>query len=378
MQMRKMWTGIVAAAVLLGAGCGGDRSTFYDADGNRVGSSGHGKWIYESDAGRKMVAANFVYIPGGFDVDGDGQNESGFWLAKYEARETNETVSGTESTAVSDLIRSHFLLYDAKSRRFDAQIPADSSVDRNTPASQILGFHANRVIFSPEGNATGSYSAVEAIVALEHSQVAGVQKWHVSLPTEKQWMQVVKLAINNKENWTGGKVGEGRLYRGKRYNGSDRNYLVIGNGVLGKDPHVSADYSVHVYDFSGNLAEWTRGLIAVDDRFLGGNSGETEFTKLGADTPRWWLPILEGESFPLSSIEGVGKYFDGSTLSGASDTLNITGSTGFVDPYAVDVRGGSSSRGDQSLTGLSAAKFEYGPGFKDPAIGFRGASDYIE
>jgi hypothetical protein len=135
---------------------------------------------------------------------------------------------------------------------------------------------------------------------------------------------------------------------------------------------------VRVYDLSGNLSEWTRGMIAIDDRFLGGNSGEVEYTQLGRETPHWWLPIVEGQSFPLSSVNGVGKYYDGSNLGGTSDTLNITGSTGFVDGYAVVARGGSKARGDQTLTGVGAAKLEYGPGFKDPSIGFRGASDYIQ
>jgi hypothetical protein len=173
-------------------------------------------------------------------------------------------------------------------------------------------------------------------------------------------------------------VGEGKLFRGIRYESVDRRYFVISNGLLGTDPNVPKAYSAHVYDLSGNLAEWTTGMLAIDDRFLGGNGGEEEYTALGATVPKWWLPILEGKSTPLPSLYGVGKYYDGSTISGANDTLNITGSTGFVDNYAVVSRGGSIARGDKDLTGVSAAKLEYGPGFKDPSIGFRAASAYVE
>ena len=367
---------ILAASALL-TGCGGNRSTMYDVNGIKVNGSKKTEWIFETDDGKEMVANNFVYVPGGFDVDDDGIDEGGFWLAKFEAREGNETIPTVDLGNVDDLIRNHFMVYNTQSQRFDSQLAPGSTVYQAKPISDILGFHASRVTFSSEGNATGSYSAIEAIVSLESSQVKGA-KWHISLPSEKQWMQVEKLIINNGENWSGGKVGEGKLFQGLRYGTSDRRYFVISNGILGLDNNVPEDYSVRVYDLSGSLAEWTRGMIAIDDRFLGGDKGTQEFTQLGADTPRWWLPILEGKSFALSSLDGVGMYFDGSNIGGASDTLDITGSTGFVDNYAVVARGGSNARGDKKLTGIGAVKLEYGPGFKDPSIGFRGASEYIE
>ena len=324
-----------------------------------------------------MQANNFVYIPGGFDVDGDGENEKGFWLAKYEARETNETVSTAGLGTVAELIRNNFLVYNTATKHFDRQLASDDTTYTSSQISSIIGFGAKRVHFTDEGNATGAYSAIEAIVSLEASQVRG-SAWHISLPSEKQWMQVVKLVINNQDNWNSGKVGEGKIYRGARYQTTERRYLVVRNGLLGNDPKVPKDYSVHVYDLSGNLAEWTTGMFAIDDRFLGGNGGEAEYNALGANVPKWWLPILEGKTTALPSIYGVGKYYDGSTISGANDTLNITGSTGFVDDYAVVARGGSIARGDKDLTGISAAKLEYGPGFKDPSIGFRAASAYVE
>jgi hypothetical protein len=378
MNMKKigLTISVSTAALLLFAACGGDRSTLYDDTGKKI-SSGKSNWIYDTTEGQIMQRNNFVYIPGGFDVDGDGENEKGFWLAKYEARETNETVQTVGLGTVSALIRNNFLIYDSATKRFDKQLASDDATYTDRDLSSILGFSAKRVRFTDEGNATGSYSAIEAVVALEASQIAG-SKWHISLPSEKQWMQVVKLVINNPENWSSGKVGEGKLFRGVRYGSADKRYFVISNGLLGTDPNVPKAYSVRVHDLSGNLAEWTTGMLAIDDRFLGGDGGEQEYTALGATVPKWWLPILEGKSTPLPSLYGVGKYYDGSTISGANDTLNITGSTGFVDNYAVVSRGGSMARGDKALTGISAAKLEYGPGYKDPSIGFRAASAYVE
>ena len=364
----------IVASMLIG--CGGDRSTRYDATGKKIGGGHKQAWITDSDDGMAMIAHNFVYIPGGFDVDGDGRNESGFWLAKYEARETNSSIATANLGSVPDLIRSSFLIYDPQSGYFDRQLPADSAAYQNKPLSDILGFRAHRVYFGADENATGGYSAIEAVVALAHSQIEGVQ-WDIGLPSEKQWMQVVKLAINNPANWSGGKVGEGKLYQGVRHDGTDRRYLVISNGIMGKDTHVPDDYSVRVYDLSGNLAEWTTGMFAIDDRFNGGDGGKAEYTQLGNNVPKWWLPIVEGASSPLAAIYGAGAYYDGSTTSGAVDTLDITGQTGSVDPYAVVARGGSAARGDQSLTGVGAAKLDFGPGYKDPSIGFRGATEYI-
>ncbi len=369
---------ILVAGLLVFSGCGEDRSTLYDSNGNKIAPSGKKvQWIYDTADGREMVANNYVYIPGGFDVDGDGFEESGFWLAKYEARETNETLSAFNMGTVFEAIRNNFLIYNPQTKRFDKQLDINSSAYPSKALSSIFDFHVNRVRFTDEGNATGSYSPIEAALAMKYSQVEESQ-WRVSLPSEKQWMQVVQLVINNKANWTTGEVGKGRLFYGKRDNGTDRRYFVIENSILGYDPHVPDDYSVHVYDLSGNLAEWTKGMFVIEDRFLGGAAGMVEYNTLGTDAPKWWMPILKGEELPLHSIYGAGKYFDGSNTSGATDTLNLTGVTGDVDPYAVVARGGSSARGDHELTGISAAKLDYGPGFKDPAIGFRGASVYVE
>ena len=368
----------IVVAVLGLQGCGEDRSTLYDGSGNKIGSSGKKvSWIYDTADGRKMVANNFVYIPGGFDVDGDNIVEEGFWLAKYEARETNQTIKLDNIGTINDVIRNNFLVYNKKTRKFDQQVDVNSSYSK-TLLSSLRGFHANKVVFSPDGNATKSYSPIEAVVSLAHSQIDGVKAWHTALPSEKQWMQLVQLVINNKENWSSQEVNKGKIFQGDTFKSKERNYFVIANNLLGQDTHVPSDYKVQVYDLSGNLAEWTNGMIAKEDRFLGGDATEIEYTTLGSDTPRWWMPILNGENAPLNSLYGAGKYYDGSSLNGTNDTLNLTGNTGDVDKYAVVARGGSKTQADQTLVGISAAKLNYGPGFKDPSLGFRAASGYVE
>ncbi len=365
----------IVVTVLGLQGCGEDRSTLYDGSGNKIVSLGKKvSWIYDTTDGKKMIANNFVYIPGGFDVDGDQVPEEGFWLAKYEARETNQTINLDNIGTISDIIRDSFLVYNKETRKFDQQVDINNSY-LNIPLSTLQGFSANKVLFSADGTPVSSYSPIEAVVALAHSQVDNA-RWHITLPSEKQWMQIVQLVINNKENWSG-EIGKGKIFQGTTFKAKEKRDFVIANNLLGQDTHVPLDYKVHVYDLSGNLAEWTNGMIAKKDRFLGGDAGEVEYTTLGNDTPKWWIPILNGESVPLTSLYGAGKYYDGSTLNGTTDVLNITGNTGDVDDFAVVARGGSFTEADQTLVGISAAKLNYGPGFKDPTLGFRAASGYV-
>ncbi len=359
-------------------GCGGDRSTLYDGSGNRITASGTKvQWIYDTDDGKRMLKNNFVYIPGGFDVDDDGINEDGFWLAKYEAVESNETLQIQNPLSVSDFIRNKFVIFDKQSGRFDIQLDQNGTDFINLHLSDLSEFKANRVYFSSDKESAGGYSPVEAAFALENSQIEG-SKWTISLPSEKQWMQVVKLVINNKQNWDSGEVGKGKLYQGDKFDSDDRRYFIIENSLLGNDPLVPSDYKTQVFDLSGSKSEWTNGMFAIDDRFLGGDGGMSDYISLGLNTPKWWMPILKDQNRPLSYIYGVGKYFDGSTTSGATDVLNLTGEIGDVDPYAVVARGGSNARGDRELVGISAAKLDYGLGFKDPSIGFRAATGYIQ
>ncbi len=376
--MKKLYmsAGLPLLSILI-FGCGGDRSALYDGSGNRITASGNKVlWIYDTEDGKKMIKNNFVYIPGGFDVDGDGIDEDGFWLAKYEAVESNETLT-VKPIEISDFIRDKFLIYNGKNEKFDLQLDQNDTGFADISLSDLSDFRANRVYFSAQKESVGGYSPIEAAYALENSQIKD-SKWSISLPSEKQWMQVVKLVINNKKNWNGEEVEKGKLYQGDRYDGNDRRYFVIENSLLGVDPLVPTDYKTQVFDLSGSKAEWTNGMFAIDDRFLGGDAGMVEYTMLGANTPLWWMPILKDRNRPLHSVFGAGKYFDGSTTSGATDTLNLTGNSGDIDPYAVVARGGSKARGDKELVGVSAAKLNYGLGFKDPSIGFRAASAYIK
>lgn len=367
----------VAIASLFVSGCGEDRSQ--EIINNLSESGAKTSWIYDSEKGKIMVENNFVYIPGGFDVDGDGLNESGFWLAKYEAKDDNTTdkdIDVSNITNVQDFIEQSFQVYNPASQYkiFDSS-PLDSGYT-NGPASGIVGLSASKVLFNENGKTVKSISPLESVIALKSSQIEG--GYEIMLPSEKQWMHLVKLVINNPKNWTSEEVGKGQLYQGDRDGTDNRRTFAIENSILGEDSFVPKDYAVDVYDLSGGVAEWTSGMVRIGDRFLTGDSGKQEYNAIN-NIPLWWKPILEGQSASLGQMEGAGQYHDGSSLAGTTDTIsvNANGTTGNVDNYAVVARGGSNSIDDKTLVGISAAKLDYGVGFQDPTVGFRAASEYL-
>lgn len=88
-----------------------------------------------------------------------------------------------------------------------------------------------------------------------------------ALITESQYLAIAYQIVNQDDNWTGGKVGEGEVYRGlhegtlsEAQNGyfesnetSERRWHVLANGE-------------RVYDFSGNISSWVFDDVQGDDK----------------------------------------------------------------------------------------------------------------
>lgn len=371
--MKNIVSLIFILSVLI-SGCGEDRSQFKDENLSGFGDKNI-SWIYEKSRGQQMVSNNFVYIPGGFDVDGDGLDEGGFWLSIYEAKEdTNGTFLNIGTNNIKTFLADNFQVYNKENGLFDKTLSLQNSF-LEVPSSSIEGFKVAKVKFDKDGNIIAGVSPLEAVVSLQSSQINGGET--IKLPTEKQWMHVVMLVVNNPKNWTSGEVGKGKLFQGDKYTAPDRNTFYIANNILGEDVLVPQNYEVNVSDLSGGVSEWTSGMITVDDRFLTGDSGKNEYSEINK-APFWWKPVIKGESVFLGSIQGAGQYHDGFAKAGANDTLKISlEGTGDVNTYAIVARGGSNSIDDEILIGVSAAKLSYGPGHKGPTIGFRAASAYL-
>jgi hypothetical protein len=327
----------VALVSLFVSGCGEDRS--HSDSGLSLFGSGT-KWIYDTASGKEMVKNNFTYIPGGFDVDGDGENEGGFWISLYEARE-NGSIEDLDTVGNINLIRDTFRVYDANTKMFDKVLDRDFL--QNIDLKNSL-----KVKFADNGNVANNLTPIEAVVAIKNSQIDGGVK--IGLPSEKQWMHIVKLVVNNPKNWTEGEVGKGKLFQGNKYSDDDRRFFVIENSLLGEDPNVPDDYKTDVYDLSGNYAEWTSGMVALTEKI--------DVQKDG-DIPKFWQTELKnGTVLSTTSDIGAGQY--------QSSTH-----------YVVVARGGSQFESDDSLVGINAVQLKYDLYQSDQAIGFRATSAYL-
>ncbi len=362
-------TAILSLSISLFIGCGEDRS---QNPTDQLTPSGEIKkpWIYETAQGLTMVENGFIYIPGEFDVDGDGIDENGFWLSKYEAKITNKDANLTKISDIRSFIVKNFKAYNSANKKFDQNLTATDYLA--TSATKIATLESKIAVFEQFGKVYNNVSPLEALISLNDSQIDG--GYAITLPSEKQWMQIVKLIINNPKNWVDQKIGESRLI-----NTTGIKDFIIANNILGVDKNIPIDYERNVTNLANGVSEWTLGAINISDKFIGGDFlGKAEFNELES-APTWWKPILKNQTIPLTSAFGVGKYHNGSSLNGTIDVLEVTPyGTGEIDPYAIVARGGSDSKDDKDLAGISAAKLTYGLGYKDITVGFRAASDYIK
>lgn len=393
-----------------------------------------------------LAAASFVLVPGGWDVDGDGAVEPAFYLAKYEAKSTG--IGVTDTASLPELIAGT-VVYSGTSKRFVDRLCNNASGGSSTDAGTSDSGGAcrgnryvltgtdlatpstvNTVTFAAGGTPYASLGWLQARLVLRESPVdaaaAAGGPYPIDLPTEAQNLQVVRLAINHAENWVGGTVGTGLLFQGHTDNtpastlatgdptnpydqtgnsgtsgATQRRTLILANGVMARDFTLPLGHRVEVWDFSGNVAEWSRGLIAAThntsrpsgraggERFANGLSELENYTGTNlsgpagdiAGMPAWWKPVLKNDT-TLGTAQGAGAYHDGFSGSdidgdGKSEGTFSNGNYGYgaaayVDGYAAIARGGHHGAG--TIAGVAAADVQNGLGRTLPQIGFRASA----
>ncbi|WP_051748849.1 binary toxin-like calcium binding domain-containing protein [Nevskia soli] len=268
------------------------------------------QYVYETAAGgtkpefTAMQAAGFVYVPGGWDVDGDGTNETGFFIAAYDAKDSAVPVSGTRN--VTDLLQGA-QVYNATKKTYSDRLCDTATAPKDSDTSDakgtcrgnqygasgqasIDGKTVHRAVFTTAGVPYTGLSWLEARAALLESPVDAAAAtggpYPIDLPSETQWMQLVQTAVNNPLNWTSSKLATGSLFRGHSdgtppmplaigdesnlysdtgndaTNGADQGrYFVIANGVVTRDFTLPLGYSVKVWDLAGNAPQWSRGVV---------------------------------------------------------------------------------------------------------------------
>ena len=342
-----------------------------------------------------MQQAGYVYVPGGWDVDGDDTAESGFFIAAYGARDAGSPIATAH--AVTDLLQGA-QVYDAVKTTYSARLCNGGAQGKDSDTSDatgscrgnqygasgtqsISGTTVDQASFSAAGVPYTGLSWLEARASLLESAVdkskAQGGPYPVDLPTETQWMQLVQTAVNNPANWTSGTVGTGAVFRGhsdgtpvgvlgisdtsdlysdtgnSSTNGPDQGrFMVIANGMVTRDFTLPLGYAVKVWDLAGNAPEWTRGIIgsvattstagtrAVGDRFADGLNELFDYdgTNLSGLTgkitnmPAWLKPAITAKDTVLTRILGAGIYNDGSPN---SDTDGDGVSNGSIDSFDV-------------------------------------------
>ncbi len=272
-------------------------------------------WIYETPVGQVMEDAGFTYIPGGFDLDGDGTNETGFWMAKYEARANGDTTAIMSN--LSQFVNDNFNIINAQSiLGYVTTTVGGSNGDISIPRYDTA-----------TGAALAGMYGFEAASLVLNNQITGivdgvdVNGSKISLPTNKQYAHVTTLIDAYKAD-------------------------NVKNSTLGYDLNVEETYERGVFEIANpnnqNKLEFTSDLLLLSN-----------FT--ATDRPTWWNVTEVKQLFPKAGAS-------------ANVMTDPSAGVGFnQDPYAVIIRDGKIINVAYGVT--------YG---EEGQIGFRAASGYIK
>ncbi len=228
--------------------------------------------------------------------------------------------------------------------------------------------------------------------------------------------------IDDKEGYYNTVLSSGNIIPSQRRTYVISNNLKVVNGketymsdtgaiTTINDPAVAQDYSAVIWDFAGNVSEWTKDLISANkdtggtNGYIGGNrffksAGPIPYTigtppsVPGVDVqylkmPSWLVAAVAiNTSTPTPSLLRdsntlkIGFYDDGVTNAGVTDDIyigyTIDSSNLNKDYYAALLHGGSiSDLAYIDSTGVNALTVSNGPGYKGSkgdAVGFRAAT----
>lgn len=266
-------------------------------------------YIFESEEGQALEEHGYSYIPGGFDVDGDGIKEGGFWMSRYQARSSgivipSETVAEKVGN-VNQYISGNFKILN---RNVQVTSYTESILDETkTLAGTQLIFEEEEIADKPRISHFTPYLALVCISEyhLKSKTTAEDLNITITVPTLKQYMQVkMLLDADLADN------GDGRHIR---------------NGLLATDTNVPLfEYNFIIDEFGEGHKEYVRNLIQIRNTF--DDNKEIIFDP-DTDIMTWWdVDIDRFKSFP----------------NGANSTQDLGHGIGpDKDPYAVIVRGGT-------------------------------------
>jgi len=189
---------------------------------------------------------------------------------------------------------------------------------------------------------------------------------------DEEWLTIARNVAGVNSNWVGGVLKRGNVG------------IVDGASYNGLDPEQSSDFAGNnlgllnlsngrgIWDFSGNVWEWTDKNISVSDRYHGGDQqwmgyiSDDGTGKIASNVPSFMLPPND-----WNADQGMGRYCDGSSLAGAYNNVNEAPDfcTGYCSSSAAFLRGGDWYGG--AFAGAFALHLGNGPSFTDAGFGLR-------
>ena len=307
------------------------------SSGNPLDKTKRCAWETESAKGVSLASVGFVYVPGGFDVDGDGTNEKGFWVSAYQARDAGSEISVSQ---VINIVGNYNIFIKNNFKLLNSTEQIHGYMGKkltDTLKGKGLDFRLNSTLTHLRLTTLPPYLA---IVSLSEYKIRDsnntVVNSEIGLLTQKQYVHIQKLLLAD--------VNHG----GKGTN--------LRNGLLGVDIEVPiVSYTSSVYEFDIAHKEYLRGLLWLNDA-----DGDVKFDL--NDVKTWW-------EVDMDKVQYNHEFFYG-----ANSTIDVGMGAGLSkDDYAVVVRGGDKLDLLQGTTGIDTDTTNSRDG-----IGFRGATAYLK
>jgi len=246
----------------------------------------------------------------------------------------------------------------------------------NTKDFCVMKYEAKFVNGVPTSRADNTpWVDIPQIYAVDVSKIA-CDGCH--LMSENEWLTIAQNIMSVPSNWSLNAVGGGYIYSGHN-DGSPAKTLVANtkdaasySGIGDPEPkEITSDSAQNsqrrtlklsngqvIWDFSGNVAEWTTGQTT------GGQPGLKDESNY---TWKEWNSVDFNGNLTTKPVPGYSNNSASiwSSQQGLGQLYSYTGE----DKKVGFVRGGSYSQG--AYSGIFSLNLKYPPDYKDTAIGFR-------
>ncbi|CAA6827429.1 MAG: Calcium-binding acidic-repeat protein (ARP) [uncultured Sulfurovum sp.] len=223
--------------------------------------------ISDTDEGKALANYGYAFIPGGFDVDGDGINEGGFWTSVYQA-----TASYDDDIAQKVII-SNALIKDKIGANFQTYM--NSKVKIINTADRLLTGYSSDVLSDSSDGCKLTFKQTELLEnngsrKSTHPRYTGVTPYMALVEldyvkffdTDSNELGVTIKMLSNKQYAHILKL----LKKDKEVNGENNvSYVpLIRNGLLGIDTNVPlVSYSLEIKEFDENNREMVRDVMKM-------------------------------------------------------------------------------------------------------------------